>query len=102
MSKTVYVSIENRNDSLPQEEWAEYWSTVDEHVIDYSEEVIGVWTSNTNSKIQSACWAFVMSDDESQDLADNLNEIRLKFKQDSVVWAEALTTFISNENTDVS
>jgi len=41
-------------------------------------------------------------DEENRDsLVEDLNEIRLKFRQDQIAWANAETYFISNENANV-
>lgn len=100
-TSTVYVSIGNSDDKLTQEEWANYWATVDENIVDYSTRVYGVWQSNPNSVYQNACWAFEIHEDNREELVDSLNAIRLKFRQEQIAWANAETFFISNENADV-
>jgi len=100
-TSTVYVSIGNSDDKLTQEEWADYWSTVDERVVDYAERVYGVWQSNPNSVYQNACWSFELDEENRDSLVEDLNEIRLKFRQDQIAWANAETYFISNENANV-
>lgn len=91
--KTVYVSIGNSDDKLPQAQWFGFWATTDAFVQLLARTVHGAWLSASNSQYQNAAWCFEIegnwegSDDED-DLRAALCRQAHRFGQDSITWAE--------------
>lgn len=98
----LYVSIGNSDDKLTQEEWAEYWSDVNDVVVEYAGQVYGVWTSEANARYQNACWAFLVEDDDLNDLGNDLSEIRRRYRQDHIAVAKATTIMLSDSGSGLN
>jgi hypothetical protein len=91
---TVYVSIGNSDDKLTQKEWADYLFEVDHSVMGHAAEVHGQWFSSPRSPFQNAGWCFEIGPEAAGSLRRSLARHAGRFRQDSIAWAEAQTTFI--------
>jgi hypothetical protein len=90
--EVVYVGIGNSDDKLTQAEWAKF--TVRTYLTcDRYGAVVGVWYSNSNSEYQNACICVTQVKRNSQ-LKRALEALAGEFRQDSISWAEAKTSFI--------
>jgi hypothetical protein len=92
---TVYISIGNSDDRLTQAEWSEFCRDVDGLVRRYA-EVHGAWYSLPSTKWQNACWcvAFEPRSSLKRSTMEELAVISKRYRQHSIAWAEAKTTFI--------
>lgn len=95
MSDTIYVSIGNSDDKLPQAEWADFYLKVGAAIRATETTIHGEWLSHSAAPWQNACWAFTPPDARMKErLMDRLGEIASRYHQDSIAWAEAVTTFL--------
>lgn len=97
-SVTVYVSIGNSDDRLPQREWAEFYRTVNLALRSAPAvtQLHGQWVSEPASAWQNACWCVEVDPAGVPELKSILGRIGRSFAQDSVAWAEApVTVFLS-------
>ena len=90
---TVYVSIGNSDDKLPQKRWAEFVRKVDSAARHYGPDVHGFWLSAADSPYQNACWCVEANDHVQWSLAERLTSWRAElvalareFGQDSIKW----------------
>lgn len=91
---TVYISIGNSDDKLPQAEWALYVQEVRAVVNAWAPEVHGAWFSAPDSTWQNACWCAEFNVEHLDAIRHALADIREKYQQDSVAWAVARTEFL--------
>lgn len=98
---TVYISIGNSDDKLTQADWASYVLDVDrafEAAVRYEgSRVHGRWHSLPHEPWQNACWCADWHPDLAhvvEALSRKLATIAHAYRQDSIAWAEATTTFI--------
>lgn len=93
--KTVYVSYGNSDDKLTQKEWSDLCIKVHMAVNSWGSEVHGVWTSHADASYQNACICFDIREGVwAQELKSRLMQLATDYRQDSIVWAEATTTFL--------
>lgn len=89
----VYISIGNSDDKLTQVEWAAFWIETGRALYVKGAYFHGVWTSETNSEYQNACWCVEFSDAEYMLLAiHDLKRLAGKYRQNSIAWAEVPET----------
>lgn len=95
MSTDVYVSIGNSDDKLSQVEWSRYCQEVRE-ALGRRGSYLGVWYSLPDSPWQNACFCLQFETPYIASLAAKaVQEIRLRYHQDSAAWAEVpVTDFI--------
>ena len=89
---TVYVSIGNSDDKLTQAEWSQYVVEIIARVVSIG-HAHGAWYSLPHAPYQNACWCVEF--DNAEDLAEGrevATEVRRKWRQDSIAWAEAPRT----------
>ena len=90
----VYISIGNSDDKLTQVEWSQYVIEMLTRVVSIGHKH-GDWYSAPFSAYQNACWCVEFGNDadvaEAREVA---TEVRKKWRQDSIAWAEADTEFI--------
>ncbi len=95
---TVYVSIGNSDDKLSQAEWHRFFVETGFRIRRAVEagggQVHGQWVSEPASAWQNACWCAVLNPDSAEQLKMSLAHLAADFRQDSIAWAEAETTFI--------
>lgn len=91
---TTYVTIGNSDDGLSQEEWAEFYSSVDHHVRRHARTVFGAFVSEPTSPYQNACWAAEIHPEERALLMPALGAIAAAFRQHSIAWVEGPVHFI--------
>lgn len=91
---TVYISIGNSDDKLTQQEWAAFAATVRGDVRRAASRVHGEWVSLPWSPWQNSCWCIEVDRAEVEQLQAALRNAAAMFRQDSIAWAEAQTTFI--------
>lgn len=103
---TVFVSIGNSDDRLPQSAWAEYFALVDARVGAAAAMIHGRWVSVATDPYQNACWAFQPSNLDGwwgapeggrETLREALADLARQFGQDSIAWAETEVGFIEPE-----
>ncbi len=90
--KTVYASIGNSDDKLSQKRWSQFVREFVAQIQRHAQLVFGVWHSLPNSPYQNACVCFQVDSDGAQGLQLILGELRARFDQDSVAWAEVTET----------
>ena len=95
MAKTVYVSIGNSDDKLSQAEWSRFFTEVDLRLEGFATH--GRWLSAPNALFQNACWCVVIPEHSVEGLKRWLRRTAKKYRQDSIAWAEAVTTFLIPE-----
>ena len=88
----VYVGIGNSDNKLTQKEWAQF-TTRTYLTCDRYGAVVSVWYSNPNSEYQNACICVAQVKRNSQ-LKRALEVLAGEFRQDSISFAEAKTSFI--------
>lgn len=91
---TVYISIGNSDDKLPQAEWFEFIGDVRDAIQNLAWRRHGEWHSAGDSPWQNACWCVEVREEMRGDLTERLGKIAARYRQDSIAWAEAQTTFI--------
>lgn len=96
---TVYVSIGNSDDKLPQADWASFHTGVDAVIRRAAHQVHGAWVSPSTDPWQNACWCIVLDPNAYMDRAEDIDWLRVQlanlakaYDQDSIAWAEAPTT----------
>lgn len=88
---TVYISIGNSDDKLPQSEWAEFVYEVG-IVANAGQRKHGQWVSPSTYPFQNACWCIEVLPTHVDTLKAELRKLAAKYRQDSIAWAEAPTT----------
>lgn len=91
---TVYVSIGNFDDKLPQRRWHEFWVEFRRQVFAYAEHVHGEWLSIGCAPYQNACICIEIPAPAAASLRAELRKVAAEFGQGSIAWAEARTEFI--------
>lgn len=92
---TIFVSIGNSDDELSQAEWATYYRDCDLGIRSAAKAVHGAWASDPTAPWQNACWAFsVDSYAISKDLQLALAIHAKRWRQNSIMWAEAVPVFL--------
>lgn len=91
----VYLSVGNSDDKLTQAEWSQLVVEMTARVVSIG-HTHGAWFSLPHTPYQNACWCVEFeSDADIQEAREVAGEVREKYKQDSVAWAEApVTEFI--------
>lgn len=89
---TVYISIGNSDDKLPQADWSRFTSAV-RWILDTFQKH-GAWYSPTTSPWQSACWCVVVPQDRAEELKLALGRVAAKWRQESIAWAVADVTLL--------
>ncbi|MEV4806787.1 hypothetical protein AB0K18_42905 [Nonomuraea sp. NPDC049421] len=96
-ARTVYVSIGNSDDKLPQAEWADFVTQVGYLMHKYCRVMHGFWLSPSDWRWQNACWCIEVTPATAAQLRAQLSDLCRRFRQDSIAWAEATTDFINPE-----
>jgi hypothetical protein len=91
---TIYISIGNSDDKLTQNEWSHFYAWVAGSIDQYAHRVHGRWFSDPCGPWQNAAWCFEIVPDSVQALQGRLMQHAKNYRQDSIAWAEAQTTFI--------
>jgi hypothetical protein len=91
---TVYISIGNSDDKLTQREWSAFAAYVRGDVRRMAHRVHGDWASLPFAPWQNACWCIEIEPERVGQLRTALREATRLYRQDSIAWAEAQTTFI--------
>lgn len=94
-TRTVYASIGNSDDKLPQARWSEFHGKFTAAVRGLALQVYGDWSSPSTDPWQNACIAFEVGKETSERLQRDLAELAAEYDQDSIAWAEAETKFIT-------
>lgn len=94
-ARTVYISIGNSDGRLTNAEWLEYRGLVHELLTDVgiTAAVHGAWHSFV-PKFVNACWCVEVPDEHEDALVSTLRQLATKFRQDSIAYAVAETTFL--------
>lgn len=91
---TVYVSIGNSDGKLSQQDWSYFQERLLWEVRKIG-RVHGVWYSLPNTPFQNMCVCADVVDIDMPELRTELAKLAARFRQDSIAWAEATTTFIT-------
>lgn len=91
----VYVSIGNSDNKLTQEEWVNFIDAVENAVDRQAGQVHGRWFSAPDSAFQNFCICFELIPALAEDMIRRMGYLRERYRQDSIAWAVAETTFIS-------
>lgn len=89
---TVYVSIGNSDNKLPQAEWSEYVADFREAMERYADQILGEWYSLPDSAFQNACMGIELLPDDVDALTERLIDVRETYGQTSVAWSIAPKT----------
>ena len=91
---TVYVSIGNSDDKLTQAQWSMF---VDETYAAAARQALvhGVWTSASAARYQNACFCLELPAGRIGKVKESLARLAAEYRQDSIAWADAETTFIT-------
>jgi hypothetical protein len=85
---TVYVSIGNSDDKLPQAVWARFVADVKEVVAEHADQVYGQWYSVPDGPYQNMVTAFLLDVREIDGVKTALIDLRDKYLQDSIAWVQ--------------
>jgi hypothetical protein len=92
----VYISIGNSDDKLTQRQWSCFISDTLHHAHHHASEFHGYWLSSPESPWQNACFSVEFSEDARWPLDERvpalktaLRELARRYRQESIVWAEA-------------
>lgn len=88
----VYVGIGNSDNKLTQAKWAEFLRELYDLVRCYPTTILGWWYSGPAEPWQNACVAFKLDPVHYKDFRAELVEMRKRYRQDSIAWAEAPRT----------
>jgi hypothetical protein len=110
---TIYISIGNSDDKLPQAEWVQYYWAVHQLLRFYGNHIHGQWISDPISIWQNACWCIEMPLDDvitrygrrvprNKWLQERLSQIATEFHQDSISWAEIKETTLLKPTANLS
>lgn len=91
---TVYVSIGNSDDKLPQADWSAFVQQFMIAVRHRASRIYGEWYSLPNTIYQNACIAAEVNDPDVPLLRSELARLREAHHQDSVASAVAETEFL--------
>ena len=91
----VYVSIGNSDGKLSAGEWAAYWTATHALVRRRASRIYGVWHSLPATPYVNACWSFEVPVEAEAGLQEELRMLCREFRQDSVAWGAAETTFLT-------
>lgn len=91
---TVYISIGNSDDKLPQGSWWSFCNELEFLLDNYYVAVHGQWYSLPNSRFQNACWCVEVPTNDVSALREALIDLASEFRQDSIAWAVAETEFL--------
>jgi hypothetical protein len=94
---TVYASIGNSDDKLPQQRWHDFWVRFRLAVIGAASRVHGEWLSIGCAPYQNGCVCFEVEPAKAGGLKAELARLAAEFGQDSIAWAVAVTEFIGPE-----
>lgn len=84
---TVYASIGNSDDKLPQAIWRSYLRAFRLLMRRYSETVYGDWVSETSSAYQNACMCIQVRAVDLDELRSDLLRTRVAYGQDSIAFS---------------
>jgi len=84
---TVYASIGNSDDKLPQAIWRSYLRAFRLLMRRYSETVYGDWVSETSSAYQNACMCIQARAVDLDELRSDLLRTRVAYGQDSIAFS---------------
>ena len=88
----VFIGIGNSDDKLTQKQWASYIANISVRIVPLARKVYGVWFSAPDSNFQNACWGLEILDYNVSEAKKVLEQIKLKFKQDSIAWNQVHDT----------
>jgi hypothetical protein len=91
---TAYVSIGNSDDKLTQREWSAFLLRTHLLLDHHASTMHGAWYSGPGVEWQNACWCIEIHEDVAPTVKGMLARLAREFRQDSIAWAEAQTTFI--------
>ncbi len=91
---TVYVSIGNSDDRLTQARWSSLTVELHNVAAEYASETHGFWYSAPGVMWQNACMCIEIPPANVEAAQRELRRLAAEYGQDSIVWAEATTTFL--------
>ena len=92
---TVYISIGNSDGRLAEAEWLQFRGLTHELLteVGVTSAVHGAWQSFVPPYV-NACWCVEVPDEHEAAIVDMLRHLAAKFRQDSIAYAVASTTFL--------
>lgn len=92
----VYISIGNSDDKLTQAEWAQFYAMVNGAIQQHATAIHGRWASMPDDPWQNACWCIEpVTERDAERLKGKLRLEAKAWRQDSIAWSEATTTFLT-------
>lgn len=95
--QTVFVSIGNSDDKLTQREWFEFCNETIYVVTHYAIKYLGEWYSTPRAPWQNMCVAIDMDPMRVDEMAKQLDSLRVQYKQDSIALLPGTTRLIGVE-----
>lgn len=87
--RTVYASIGNDDDRLPQDRWTTLHRKFVALIRAQAMTVHGEWISPFGAAVQSACVGFDIGHDDVGELKHDLTSLAGEYDHPHVVWADA-------------
>lgn len=87
--RTVYASIGNPDDRLPQDRWTVLHRKFTALIRRDAITVHGEWISPFGAPVQSACIGFDIGDHDVAELKHDLTSLAGEYQQNHIVWADA-------------
>ena len=91
---TVTIQIGNTDDKLAQPEWAEFYTEVHQLLESMSDRIHFAGASDSTRPYQNACWVAEIKASETPILESRLDNIRRRYRQDSIAVTFGTTRFI--------
>lgn len=88
---TVYITLGNSDDKLPQNEWAHFVAAVRGVLRDEASVMHGEWFSLPDSPWQNVCWCVEVPEQLLARTRYRIGKLAPEYRQDSIAWAEAPT-----------
>lgn len=92
--KTVNALIGNTDNKLTQQEWSNYCEQFNETICRFAASTFFVGAPPTTSEYQNFGVTFSIDEEHIERLKQQLQGVRLTFRQDSIAWLEGETQFI--------
>jgi hypothetical protein len=93
---TVYISIDNSDDKLTQQEWSQYASAFADELGRWAVHIHGFWHSLPDSPFQNAAACVEIAVGDVESARRMLARLAADYRQDSIAWAVApVTEFIT-------
>ena len=89
---TVYLGLGNSDGKLNAREWAGFIDEISALVTSFGDQLYGWWASEPFAPWQNAMCGFTIETANIHDLKVELAEVRARYKQNSLAWAQVPRT----------